>query len=184
MSPISSSKELKKMKRLLILPMFAIGLGIGANAHAEDQGCSGFTWPLDTELSWMAAPDGVSLASGAELPSPPAKAITLALEPAKSVTMPVPPGVKKQAVGGDTFSGWLTLGGVAKPGLYQISLSHEGWIDVVQNGALVKSSAFTGRKECAPIHKSVRFEIGAGPVTVQISGAPAQTVKLAIREAN
>jgi hypothetical protein len=165
--------------------MLAMGQCFGPHAHAaEDAGCGGFTWALDTELSWMAAPDGVSLESGAELPSPPSKAITLALQPAKSATMPVRPGVKKQAVGGDTFSGWLTLGGVAKPGLYQISLSHEGWIDVVQNGALVKSSAFTGRKECASIHKSVRFEIGSGPVTVQISGAPAQTVKLAIREAN
>ncbi len=132
----------------------------------------------------MAAADSVSLESGAELPAPPAKAITLALQPAKSVTMPVTPGVKKQAVGADTFSGWLTLGGVAKPGLYQISLSQQGWIDVVQNGALVPSSAFTGRKECAAIHKSVRFEIGSGPVTVQISGVPAQTVKLAIRQAN
>jgi hypothetical protein len=165
--------------------MLALGLCFGAHAQAaDDAGCAGFTWALDTELSWMAATDGVSLDSGGKLPEPPAKAITLTLEPAKSVTLPVAPGVKKQAVGADTFSGWLTLDGVAKPGLYQISLSHGAWIDVVQNGALVPSKAFTGRKECVPIHKSVRFEIGPGPVTVQISGAPAQTVKLAIREAN
>lgn len=173
------------MKRFLTVSMFAMGLCIGSQVQAaEDAGCTGFTWPLDTELAWVAAADGVSLQSGAELPSPPSKAITLALQPAKSVTLPVTPGVKKQAVGGNTFSGWLTLAGVAKPGLHQISLSHEGWIDVVQNGALVQSSAFTGGKECAAIHKSVRFEIGAGPVTVQVSGAPAQTVKLTIREAN
>ena len=71
-----------------------------------------------------------------------------------------------------------------KPGLYQISVSHNGWIDVAQNGAIVHSKAFTGARECAALHKSVRFEIGSGPVTVEISGAPAQTVKLAIRAAN
>jgi hypothetical protein len=173
------------MKRFPALWMFALGLCFGAHAQAaDDAGCAGFTWALDTELAWMAATDGVSLESGAELPSPPSKAITLALQPAKSVTMPVTPGVKKQAVGADTFSGWLALSGVAKPGLYQISLSHGAWIDVVQNGALVPSQAFTGRKECVPIHKSVRFEIGPGPVTVQISGSSSQTVKLAIRAAN
>jgi hypothetical protein len=58
------------------------------------------------------------------------------------------------------------------------------WIDAAQNGALVRSSAFTGQKVCKAIHKSVRFEIGTGPVTVQISGAPEQKVRLAIRAAN
>jgi hypothetical protein len=173
------------MKHLLTFSMLAAGLYLASQAQAaEKTGCAGFTWSLDAELSWVASSDGVSLESGASLPAPPQKAITLALQLAKSVTLPVTSGIKKQAVGADTYSGWLTLDGVAKPGLYQISLSHEGWIDVVQKGALVPSKAFTGRKECAPIHKSVRFEIGPGPVTVQISGAPSQTVKLAIREAN
>jgi hypothetical protein len=153
-------------------------------AAAEEPGCSGFNWPLDTELAWMASSDDVALQSAAEIPAPPAKAISLALQSSKSVTMPVPPGIKKQAVGADTFSGWITLAGVEKTGLYQITLSHGAWIDVAQNGALVRSNAFTGSKECKVIHKSVRFEIGAGPVTVQISGAPAQKVRLAIRPAN
>jgi hypothetical protein len=163
----------------------AFGLAFAPLAMAADQkGCSGFNWPLDTELAWMAGSDDVSLKSGADIPAPPAKAITLALQPAKSVTMPVTPGIKKQAVGANTFSGWITLAGVEKPGLYQISLSRGAWVDVAQNGALVRSNAFTGQKDCAAIHKSVRFEIGTGPVTVQISGAPEQKVRLAIRAAN
>jgi hypothetical protein len=174
------------MKRFLSAVTIALGLGLGScvAAAADEPGCSAFNWPLDTELAWMASSDDVALQSGAEFAAPPAKAITLSLQPAKSVTMPVTPGVKKQAVGGDTFSGWLTLAGVEKPGLYQVSLSVGAWIDVVQNGALVRSNAFTGDKDCKAIHKSVRFEIGSGPVTVQISGAPAQKVRLAIRPAN
>jgi hypothetical protein len=173
------------MKHSLTLFTLAFGLTFAPLAMAAEQpGCSGFNWPLDTELAWMAGSDDVALESGAQIPAPPTKAVTLALKPAKAVTMPVTPGVKKQAVGADTFSGWLTLGGVEKPGLYQISLSDGAWIDVAQNGALVRSSAFTGQKDCKAIHKSVRFEIGAGPVTVQISGAPGQKVRLAIRAAN
>jgi hypothetical protein len=173
------------MKHCLTLFTLVFSLAFVPLAMAADQaGCSGFNWPLDTELAWMAASDDVPLQSGAEMPTPPAKAIALTLQPAKSVTMPVTPGIKKQAVGADTFSGWLTLSGVEKPGLYQITLSSGAWVDVAQNGALVRSSAFTGQKDCKAIHKSVRFEIGAGPVTVQISGAPEQKVRLAIRAAN
>ena len=173
------------MKRLLIVGMAMFGLGLSSSlAAAEQPGCSGFNWPLDTELTWMARSDDVALESGGEISAPPAKAITLSLQPAKSVTMPVVPGIKKQAVGADTFSGWFTLRGVEKPGLYQISLSDGAWVDVAQNGALMRSNAFTGRKECTAIHKSVRFEIGSGPVTVQISAAPGQKVRLAIRAAN
>lgn len=150
-------------------------------AHAD---CTGFKWPLDTELGWLAAGSDLTLKSGDELPEVPAKAISLELQPAKSVSMPVAPGVKPDAVGADAFSGWFTVPAGVKPGLYQVSLSTNGWIDVAQNGALVPSKGFTGRQECKPIHKSVRYEIGPGPVTIQITGAPAETVRLTINAAN
>ncbi len=149
-------------------------------AHAD---CTGFKWPLDTELGWLAAGGDLALATGDELPEVPAKAISLKLQPAKSVTMPVATGVKPQAVGADAFSGWFTIPAGVKPGLYQVSLSTNGWIDVAQSGALVPSKGFTGRQECKPIHKSVRYEIGPGPVTIQITGAPAETVRLTINAA-
>ncbi len=152
-------------------------------ASAEDQkGCEGFNWPLTTELSWMAQ-DPLAAKSGDTLDAIPEKAITLALQPTKSVTFAAPPGAKKQALPPDSYSGVLTLPAAAKPGLYQISLSSEGWIDVVQNTALVASTAFTGRKECAVIHKSVRFPIAAGPFTVQVSGLSKDTAKLTIKAA-
>lgn len=97
--------------------------------------------------------------------------------------MPVAPGVKSQAIGADTFSGWLTLADI-KPGLYQISVSQNAWIDVAQSGAVLHSKAFTGARECKVLHKSVRFEIGSGPLTIEISGAPAKTVLLTVRAAN
>ncbi len=154
-----------------------------APATAEE-GCSGFGWPMATEIAWMSAQDLETFDSGAKMPAPPAKAIAVKLKPSKDVTLPVKSGMKKQAVGPASFSGWMEIASLPKAGLYQISLSHEGWIDAVQNGESVLSHGFTGKKGCKAVHKSVRYELGAGPLTVQISGAPTETVTLAIRELN
>jgi len=146
---------------------------------AED--CTGFKWPLDTELAWLASSDDVAVKSEGKLASPPQKAVALSLQPAKSVKMPVAPGVKAQRIAADTFSGWFTIEGL-KSGLYQISLSDNGWIDAAQNGELISSKGFSGRQECKAIHKSVRFEIGEGPLTVQISGAPKDVIRITVNE--
>ncbi len=170
------------MRHLRLLPALALAAAVAVPAaSAED--CSGFKWPLDTEIGWLHAGDDIALKSGDEIPEAPAKAITLTLQPAKSVTMPVAPGVKPQAVSADSFSGWFNVAKGVKPGLYQVSLSTNGWIDVVQNGAVVPSKGFTGRQKCKAIHKSVRYEIGEGPFGIQISGAPTATVRLTINAA-
>jgi hypothetical protein len=172
------------MKHLRLLPTLILALVVTVPAGtASAEGCSGFKWPLDTEIGWLNAGDDVTLKSGDEMPETPAKAIALTLQPAKSVTMPVAAGVKPQAVSADSFSGWFNVAKGVKPGLYQVSLSTNGWIDVIQNGKLVPSKGFTGRQECKAIHKSVRYEIGEGPLSIQISGAPAETVRLTIRAA-
>jgi len=171
---------MKFAHRLIVALLCAVGaVSLSAPVLAED--CTGFKWPLDTELRWLAAGDDIAVKSEDKLSVPPAKAVTLSLQPAKSVKMPVTPGVKAQRIAADTFSGWFTIEGL-KPGLYQISLSENGWIDAAQNGDLIPSKGFSGRQECKAIHKSVRFEIGEGPLTVQISGAPSQTIRVTVNE--
>ena len=64
-----------------------------------------------------------------------------------------------------------------------MTLSAEGWIDLVQNGAPLDSADHSGAKNCPGLRKSVRFNVGAAPVVLQISGAPAESVKVAIRPA-
>lgn len=168
-------------------PLTTLALGLAGalfcvTSAAAD--CTGFKWPLDTEVKWLKAGDDLAIKSGTELPAAPAKAIALTLQPAKSVTMPVAPGVKPQAVGNDTFSGWFTIPAGLKPGLYQVSLSTNGWIDMAQGGALLPSKGFSGQQKCDVIHKSVRFELGgSGPVAVQITGAPTETVRVTLSEA-
>ncbi len=155
---------------------------IALSANAQE-GCSGFSWPVETEIAWMTSPASEPVESGAQLPGLAAKAIALKLKPSGLVTLPVKSG-KKQPVAPDSYSGWFEIKSLPKNGLYQVTLSHEGWVDAIQNGEPVPSQAFTGKKECKIVRKSVRFKLGAAPVTIEISGAPAETIKVAIREAN
>ena len=73
---------------------------------------------------------------------------------------------------------------IGKAGLYQITLSDEAWIDVVENGARVKSSDFSGQKACPGVRKSVRFDLAAGPATLQISNSESPKINLAIAPAD
>ena len=165
--------------------LLAVALqGAMAIPAAAQEGCTGFGWPMGTEIAWMTSADSEAIESGAKMPGLAAKAIDLKLKPSKEVTLPVKPGMKKQAIAASSYSGWFEIASLPKGGRYQVTLSHEGWIDAVQKGELVESHGFTGKKGCKAVHKSVRYELGAGPVTIQISGAPAETVKVAIREVN
>jgi hypothetical protein len=172
------------MKHTLMLRALALGFACASLfATPALADCTGFKWPLDTELAWFAAGGDVAAKSGDELADVPAKAIAVTLKPSKTVTLPVSAGVKDAAVGSDTFSGWVSFPAGVKPGLYQVTISADAWIDVVQNGALVHSKGFTGRRECDVVHKSVRYEIAPGPVSIQITGAPSEKVRLTVNEA-
>ncbi len=157
-------------------------LGAMAIPAAAQEECKGFGWPMATEIAWMTSTDSEVMETGGKMPGLAAKAIDLKLKPSKEVTLPVKSGMKKQGIAASSYSGWFEIAALPKSGLYQISLSHEGWIDAVQNGELVQSHGFTGKRDCKAVHKSVRYELGAGPVTIQISGAPVEDVKVAVRE--
>ena len=153
-------------------------------AWAQDQACSGFNWPVDTELGLMSAADPEAVASGGAIAGVPGKAVLLILKPSRAEALPVVSGVKKQAVGGDSFSGWFKITNIEKAGIYHVSLSRDGWIDVAQNSKLVDSSGFTGKRECTVLRKSVRYELAAGETLVQLVGVPSDTIKVTVRPAN
>lgn len=71
---------------------------------------------------------------------------------------------------------------MTKPGRYQVTLSHEAWIDIVQAGAYRPSGEFSGVHGCPGLRKSVRFEFSAAPLVLQLSGASAPVIKIAIRK--
>jgi hypothetical protein len=84
-----------------------------------------------------------------------------------------------------TYSGDITIAGVEPPGVYQITLSDEAWVDVFENGMRLKSTAFTGAKDCPNVRKSVRFDLAPGaPVTIQISNSAKDSIKVAFEPAS
>ena len=140
-------------------------------------GCEAFTWPLEKERAAFDAAALEKAASGAARGPLKEQAFVLALVPAKDVAFAIPPAKKKA----DGFGGLVAFAAPEKPGVYQVTLSGEGWIDLVQEGKALGASDHSGAKNCPGLRKSVRFTLGAAPVVLQISNAVADTIKVGIR---
>jgi hypothetical protein len=154
-----------------------------ATSASKDKGASGcdhFAWPIAREKAWF---------DGKLTPSPSGERVTksdegvlLSLKPTKKFEFFLAPERPPKP---DSFSGNFVIAGVATPGLYQITLSDEAWVDVFQNGARLKSTAFTGQKDCPGVRKSVRFDLTPGtPITIQISNSAKDSIKVAIAPAS
>ena len=147
-------------------------------ASAEDAtGCAKFKWPIARELSAFAAPNLPAVAAGQPLPAG-MGAVTLELQPQASVSFAKPPGRKPKV--DPAFAGVFPMGPIATAGGYQVTLSDEAWIDVVQNGKEIRSSGFSGQPECPGVRKSVKFALQPGPATLQVSGAATDKLKVDI----
>jgi hypothetical protein len=51
----------------------------------------------------------------------------------------------------------------------------------MQDGANLKAADHSGVKDWPGLRKSVRFKVGAAAVALQISGTPADSIKVAVR---
>ena len=61
---------------------------------------------------------------------------------------------------------------------YQVTVSAGAWIDLVENGELVRQAGYMRAKDCAGVDKSIRFKTGGGELTLEITGAYGKTIKL------
>ncbi len=80
------------------------------------------------------------------------------------------------------FAGVVEVDSIGQPGLYQLTASEEAWIDVIQDDAFVKSVGHSGKRGCPDARKSIRFQLGKGPLIVQFSGVDTDTIKFAITQ--
>jgi hypothetical protein len=158
---------------------FAVLLGlIGGGARAQDKdSCDGFKWSVAQERTAFGgelkrAASGATIAVG--------QAYRIALGPGDRVAFAAPP---ERAPKAGSFGAALGLAEIDRPGLYQITLSDEAWLDVVQGGAALKSVAFSGQKNCPGVRKSVRFDLKPGAATIQISNSAGAAINLAIEPA-
>ncbi len=162
------------------LALFASTIVVaGAAAKADDAACAKFKWPVAEERAWFAKTPLAEAKVGASLPAPPQGAIAVPLAPSSGVKFALPPARKAK---GETDNGAIvTIAELPRAGRYQVTLSAEAWIDVIQGGAPVASVDFSGVKDCPGVRKSVRFDLKPGPVVVQLSGAAGPSVLLAMR---
>jgi hypothetical protein len=162
------------MRVTFVVALLLLGAA-GASAAEEPSGCDKFKWPVDRERAALTAPDRARLASGAELAALPSNGLALAA-PADA-KLPTPP---ERAPKEGTFAGFANVKGAPKAGLYTISLSAGGWVDVVQDGHFLKPTAFGGATDCDGICKTMKYELATSPFVVQVSGIKENSVSIAI----
>jgi hypothetical protein len=146
-------------------------------AAEEPSGCDKFKWPIERERSALTAPDRIKLASGGELAGLPSTGIALALRAPAEAKLPSPP---ERAPKEGTFAGFVSFKSAPKAGIYTVSLSAGGWVDLVQDGHFLKPKAFSAATDCDGIRKTMRYEIEAKPFLLQVSGTREESVSIAI----
>jgi hypothetical protein len=147
-------------------------------AAEEKVACEQFDWSVKRELALFREPDLETIFSGATLPGLPVKGVAVELQPHVTVDFALPPGREPKTP--ESLAGIFFISNVPQGGLYQVTVSGEAWIDVIQNGKALDSPAHTGKHDCAAVRKSVRFNLEPGPLTVQVSSTSATPIRLAI----
>jgi hypothetical protein len=149
-----------------------------APAGAAENGCDKFAWPLAREQALFAAADKSTVKAGDTLTAIAKSAFILHLQPGAEAVFTMPPERKPKAE--HWFGGAIRFPALDKPGIYQVTLSEEAWIDVVQDGRYARSVGSTGRSDCPGLRKSVRLDLGAAPFVLQFSGVTSDTIVVAI----
>ncbi len=140
-------------------------IATSAQARAEEpRGCDKFKWPI---AGIQAALQSAGAAVGSELSVPVGEAVKAQLVPFASARFALAP--ERSPKNPSSYAGVFAVTAPPAPAAYVVSLSGEGWIDVVQDGHFIKSVAFTGALDCPGVRKSVKFMLEAKPFTLQVS---------------
>jgi hypothetical protein len=164
------------MRKLLLVALLACA-SAPVWAAEEPSGCDKFKWPIDHERAALSAPDHITLASGGALAAFPSTGVTLSLVSPADAKLPMP---AERAPKDGTMAGFADFKGAPKAGLCTISLSAGAWIDVVQDGHVLKPKAFSGATDCDGIRKIMKYELAAQPFVLQVSGTKEGAISIAI----
>jgi hypothetical protein len=163
--------------------LLAVGLAAAALTAApalaeaqEGSGCVGFKWPLEAERAALVRTDKPSLANAGALPFD--VAMTLELQPMAGAGLPKPP--ERAPKSPQSFAGHFTLAAPAKPGVYNVTISSPGWVDVLDSGNYLHPKAFTGATDCEGARKSVKFDLPGRPLALQFSGVEGDRISVIV----
>ena len=163
---------------MLRLSLLVAALIASLGSAVADDGCEKFAWSIARDRAAFSASDKSTIASGEALTALPAAALVIRLQPAAQASFDMPPERKPRTE--QWHGGMVRLPALPKPGIYQITLSDDAWIDVIQNGRYARSVGSTGRSDCPGVRKSVRLDLDATPVVLQVSGVAADTIAVTI----
>ncbi len=161
--------------RAVLLTILTGLAAVGSAAAQTTDPCASFKWPVTLEKQAFTGSQLPIIKSGAQYPGLLA-GVTVALDPQERVAYPEPPTHKPK----NTPANGAFIAGppLAVGGTYQVTLSDEAWIDLVQNGKIIRSTAFSGAEGCPGIRKSVRFKLDPGPLVIELSDAKAERITL------
>jgi hypothetical protein len=159
-------------------PFIALALLALSGPAAAEDGCEKFAWSLARERAAFTAADKTTIAAGETLATLPSGALVIRLQPGAQAAFDMPPERKPRTE--QWHGGMVRLPALPKAGIYQITLSDDAWIDVIQNGRYARSVGSTGRSDCPGVRKSVRLDLDASPIVLQVSGVAPDTIAVAI----
>ena len=173
------SIRLRNVTAATALAIFASAGLTGGFAESNDNpACGQFDWSVKRELESFRDPHLEMVFSGATLGSVPDKGLVQELQPHGTADSVLAPSGEAKSDG--AFAGLLFIKTMTQAGTYQVTLSEDVWIDLIQVGKALDLSAETVNPNCSDVRKSMRFRLEPGPLTVQISGASSNRIKLAI----
>jgi hypothetical protein len=124
-------------------------------------------WSDQTPVSAGVKPgDGATIAVG--------KAANISLHPAKHLALSPAPE-KTAAV--DSNGGTLAVS-ITEAGTYRLALGGAAWVDLVQGGKAVASSAHDHGPKCTGLRKMVDFKLTPGTYAIQLSGSATPSLAL------
>jgi hypothetical protein len=142
----------------------------------EGSGCNCFKWPLDHERAALVRADKASLPNGGALAYD--VPMTLELQPLSAAGLRNAP--ERPPKSPSAFAGYFTLAAPAQEGKYRVTISSEGWVDVLDGGAYLHPTAFTEAMGCEGARKSVKFDLPARPLALQFSGVPRDQISVIV----
>jgi hypothetical protein len=145
---------------------------------ADNGGCEKFAWSLGRDRARFASADKLTIVAGDQLPSIPANALVVRLQPGSEVNFAISP--ERTPKTGAWFGGTIRFAAPHHGGIYQVTLSDDAWLDIVQDNRFARSVGHTGRSDCPGVRKSVRLELLASPFVLQLSGAASESILIAI----
>ena len=141
-------------------------------------GCGKFGWSLTRELAWFAKSDNPTVSTPATQDKLPDGALVLELEADGEANLVMPP--ERRSRSGNGYGGAVSFAAVPRAGLYQITLSEDALLDVIQNGKYLRKAASHMRRDCPAIRRSVRVTLTAEPLVLQFGGVEMPTVTIAV----